>query len=123
VLGRSGSGKSIAIKCLVGLVKADKGEIRVFGKDITNFDEHQLNEIRLRIGFLFQNGALYDSMTVRENLAFPLRRHSKELSSKEVDDAIKETLESVGWQKPLIRCLLNCREGCVKELGLLVHLF
>ncbi|WP_435353101.1 ABC transporter ATP-binding protein [Emticicia sp. SJ17W-69] len=118
VLGRSGSGKSIAIKCLVGLVQADRGEIKVFGKDITKFDEHQLNEIRLRIGFLFQNGALYDSMTVRENLAFPLRRHSKELSSKEVDDAIKETLESVGLAEAIDKMPSELSGGMRKRIGL-----
>ena len=94
--GLAGLVESIVIKCLVGLVKADKGAIKVFGTDITHLEENQLNEVRLRIGFLFQNGALYDSMSVRQNLEFPLRRHSKELSMKEIDDAIKETLENVG---------------------------
>lgn len=118
VLGRSGSGKSIAIKCLVGLVKADKGEIKVFGTDVTHLDEHQLNEVRLRIGFLFQNGALYDSMTVRQNLEFPLRRHSKELSSKEVDDAIKETLESVGLVEAIDKMPSELSGGMRKRIGL-----
>src|SRR4026208_1724695 len=76
VLGKSGSGKSVLIKCLVGLVTADKGELKVFDTDIANLDNQQLNAIRVRIGFLFQNSALYDSMTVRENLLFPLKRHS-----------------------------------------------
>jgi phospholipid/cholesterol/gamma-HCH transport system ATP-binding protein len=118
VLGRSGSGKSIAIKCLVGLVKADKGEIKVFDKDITLLDEHHLNEVRLRIGFLFQNGALYDSMTVRQNLEFPLRRHSKELSSKEVDDAVKETLESVGLAEAIDKMPSELSGGMRKRIGL-----
>jgi phospholipid/cholesterol/gamma-HCH transport system ATP-binding protein len=96
VLGKSGSGKSITIKCLVRLVKADKGEIKVFGKDLTKLEEDGLNQIRLRIGFLFQNGALYDSMSVRENLAFPLQRHRPECSEEQVNIAIEETLESVG---------------------------
>ncbi len=118
VLGRSGSGKSITIKCLVGLVKADKGEIKVFDTDVTHLDEHQLNEVRLRIGFLFQNGALYDSMTVRQNLAFPLMRHSKEMSSKEVDDAIKETLESVGLAEAIDKMPSELSGGMRKRIGL-----
>ena len=77
VLGKSGSGKSITIKCLVGLIDADEGEIKVFDADITKLDNEKLNKIRVRIGFLFQNSALYDSMTVRENLKFPLKRHQK----------------------------------------------
>src|SRR6187401_1375264 len=81
VLGKSGSGKSVLIKCLVGLVAPDKGEVKVFDTDIANLDNQQLNAIRVRIGFLFQNSALYDSMTVRENLLFPLKRHSKKLTS------------------------------------------
>ena len=84
VLGKSGSGKSIAIKCLVGLVEVDKGEINVFGTDITKLDNNELNQIRVRIGFLFQNAALYDSMSVRENLGFTLKRHAKDLSAEEV---------------------------------------
>ena len=85
VLGKSGSGKSITIKCVVGLVVADKGEINVFGTDITKIDNNELNEIRVRIGFLFQNAALYDSMSVRENLGFTLKRHTKDLSAEELE--------------------------------------
>ena len=118
VLGKSGSGKSITIKCLVGLVKADKGEIKVFGNDITTLEEYQLNEVRLRMGFLFQNGALYDSMSVRHNLEFPLRRHSKELSSKEVDDAVKETLESVGLAEAIDKMPSELSGGMRKRIGL-----
>ena len=93
ILGKSGSGKSITIKCLVRLVTADRGEIKVFGTDITSLDYKQLNAIRVRIGFLFQNAALYDSMTVRENLAFPLKRHSKNLSAEQEEAAIVEALQ------------------------------
>ena len=96
VLGKSGSGKSITIKCLVRLVEADKGEIKVFGTDVNTLDNTQLNAIRLRIGFLFQNSALYDSMTVRQNLEFPLKRHSKQMSAKELDEAVTATLDNVG---------------------------
>ena len=118
VLGKSGSGKSITIKCLVGLVKADKGEIKVFGSDVTKLGEYELNELRLRMGFLFQNGALYDSMSVRQNLEFPLRRHSKELSSKEVDDAVKETLESVGLAEAIDKMPSELSGGMRKRIGL-----
>ncbi|HKO77355.1 MAG TPA: ATP-binding cassette domain-containing protein, partial [Flavobacterium sp.] len=92
ILGRSGSGKSITIKCLVGLIRADEGEINIFGEDITQMNTVALNEIRVRIGFLFQNGALYDSMTVRQNLEFTLKHHSPYLSSDEIDEAILEAL-------------------------------
>ena len=118
VLGKSGSGKSITIKCLVGLIEADKGEIFVFDKDITKLNENQLNEIRLRIGFLFQNSALYDSMTVRQNLEFPLRRHSIELSSNEIDCAIVTTLESVGLGEAIDKMPSELSGGMRKRVGL-----
>ena len=81
VLGRSGSGKSITIKCIVGLVQADRGAIKVLGQEIQDLDTDELNKIRVRIGFLFQNSALYDSMTVEQNLAFTLNRHLKKFKS------------------------------------------
>lgn len=118
VLGKSGSGKSITIKCIVGLIKADKGEIKVFGTDITTLDEAELNAVRLKIGFLFQNAALYDSMTVRENLAFPLKRHSKQLSDQEVERAIKETLESVGLAEAIDKMPSELSGGMRKRIGL-----
>ena len=118
ILGKSGSGKSITIKCLVGLVAADKGKIKVFDADITTPDNHQLNKIRVRIGFLFQNAALYDSMTVRQNLAFPLKRHSKNLSSEEVEDAIIEALESVGLADAIDKMPSELSGGMRKRIGL-----
>ena len=118
VLGKSGSGKSITIKCLVGLVAADKGEIKVFDTDITKLDNNQLNKIRIRIGFLFQNSALYDSMTVRQNLAFPLKRHSKNLSFKEVENAITEALESVGLADAIDKMPSELSGGMRKRIGL-----
>ena len=118
VLGKSGSGKSVTIKCLVGLVTADAGEIKVFDTDITSLNYKQLNEIRLRIGFLFQNAALYDSMTVRENLAFPLSRHSKKLSTTEINDAILETLESVGLEDAVDKMPSELSGGMRKRIGL-----
>lgn len=118
LLGKSGSGKSIVIKCLVGLILADKGEIKVFDTDITTIDINQLNAIRIRIGFLFQNSALYDSMTVRQNLAFPLKRHLKHLSPKEVTEAIIEVLESVGLADSIDKMPSELSGGMSKRIGL-----
>ena len=118
VLGKSGSGKSIAIKCLVGLVEVDKGEINVFGTDITKLDNNELNEIRVRIGFLFQNAALYDSMSVRENLGFTLKRHAKDLSAEEVENQIKNVLESVGLSEAIDKMPSELSGGMRKRIGL-----
>lgn len=96
VLGKSGSGKSVLIKCIIGLLLPDSGKIEVLGKDISTLDHEGLDEIRARVGFLFQSNALYDSMTVRENLEFPMRRHLKNLDSKEADARVMETLANVG---------------------------
>lgn len=96
VLGKSGSGKSVLIKCIIGLIKPDHGKIEVFGQNIADLDHHELDAIRARVGFLFQSNALYDSMTVRENLEFPLRRHKDRTRSEEVDSLVLEALESVG---------------------------
>lgn len=118
VLGKSGSGKSITIKCLVGLIAADKGEIKVFDTDITTLDDNELNKIRIRIGFLFQNSALYDSMTVRENLEFPLKRHSKNLTPEEVEDAVTEVLGSVGLAEAIDKMPSELSGGMRKRIGL-----
>jgi phospholipid/cholesterol/gamma-HCH transport system ATP-binding protein len=75
VLGKSGSGKSVLIKCIIGLLQPDSGSIEVLGNDVSDIEHHALDRVRARVGFLFQSNALYDSMTVRENLEFPLRRH------------------------------------------------
>ncbi|MGN6394449.1 MAG: ABC transporter ATP-binding protein [Mucilaginibacter sp.] len=96
VLGKSGSGKSVLIKCIIGLLRPDSGTIRVFGEDVTKLDHDALDKIRVKIGFLFQGNALYDSMTVRENLEFPLRRHWFDHSQQEVDALVIEALENVG---------------------------
>jgi phospholipid/cholesterol/gamma-HCH transport system ATP-binding protein len=95
LMGKSGSGKSVLIKCLVGLMDFDKGSIKVLGKDISNIKQSELDELRTDIGFLFQGSALYDSMTVRENLEFPLRRHQKDSESK-TKARVEEALENVG---------------------------
>ncbi|SFS65909.1 phospholipid/cholesterol/gamma-HCH transport system ATP-binding protein [Zhouia amylolytica] len=97
IMGKSGSGKSVMIKCLIGLMKPDRGVINIMGKDIVHLDQSSLDELRADIGFLFQGSALYDSMTVRENLEFPLRRHRERFGKNiEVDHMVLEALESVG---------------------------
>lgn len=118
VLGKSGSGKSITIKCLVGLEVADKGVIKIFGTDISTMNETALNEARVRIGFLFQNSALYDSMSVRKNLEFPLRRHSKNLTSEKVEESVKETLDSVGLVEAIDKMPDELSGGMRKRIGL-----
>jgi phospholipid/cholesterol/gamma-HCH transport system ATP-binding protein len=118
ILGKSGSGKSITIKCLVGLIDADEGEIKVFDVDIAKLSYHQLNHLRVRIGFLFQNSALYDSMTVRQNLEFPLKRHSKKLSSRDVEAAVIEALESVGLSEAIDKMPAELSGGMRKRIGL-----
>jgi phospholipid/cholesterol/gamma-HCH transport system ATP-binding protein len=97
IMGKSGSGKSVMIKCLVGLLEADSGTISVMHKDITKLDQEALDILRADIGFLFQGSALYDSMTVRENLEFPLRRHTKKFGEHiDTETMVIEALESVG---------------------------
>jgi phospholipid/cholesterol/gamma-HCH transport system ATP-binding protein len=118
VLGKSGSGKSVLIKCLVGLVKPDRGEINVFGTNIANLGYNKLNAIRIRMGFLFQNAALYDSMTVRQNMEFPLKRHVKELSDDEVENTLKETLENVGLADAIDKMPSELSGGMRKRIGL-----
>jgi phospholipid/cholesterol/gamma-HCH transport system ATP-binding protein len=118
ILGRSGSGKSVTIKCLVGLVEADKGEIKVFGTDITNLKNEELNKIRVRIGFMFQNGALYDSMSVRQNLAFTLKHHTKHLSDEEIETKINEALENVGLKEAIDKMPAELSGGMRKRIGL-----
>lgn len=95
IMGKSGSGKSVMIKCMVGLMEPDAGEIEVLGKDILKLKHHEMDELRAEIGFLFQGSALYDSMTVQENLEFPLRRHKKR-TDKDTDLLVHEALENVG---------------------------
>ena len=96
ILGKSGSGKSVLIKCIIGLLKVDKGVINVLGDDVTKLSDDELDRVRTKIGFLFQGNALYDSMTVRENLEFPLRRHWTGLTQAKVNAIVKEALENVG---------------------------
>ena len=97
IMGKSGSGKSVMIKCLIALEEHDSGSIQVMGKDISELKREELDELRTEVGFLFQGSALYDSMTVRENLEFPLRRHTKKFGViKDTTPLVMEALESVG---------------------------
>lgn len=97
IMGKSGSGKSVMIKCLIGLEEPDNGTITIMGQNINNLEHSELDELRTEIGFLFQGSALYDSMTVRENLEFPLRRHTKKFGViKNTTPLVMEALENVG---------------------------
>ena len=118
VLGKSGSGKSVLIKCLVGLETPDEGELCVFGHNIASLRYKELNEMRVRMGFLFQNSALYDSMTVRENLAFPLRKHKKNMSKEKRDALIMEMLENVGLPEVIDQMPSELSGGQNKRIGL-----
>jgi len=96
LMGKSGSGKSVMVKILVGLMEPDRGSVEILGKDISTLERPAMDELRTEIGFLFQGSALYDSMTVRENLEFPLRRHSRKLSKQETESRVREALNDVG---------------------------
>jgi len=118
VLGKSGSGKSTLIKCMVGLTDPDEGEIIIFGKDMADIGYDELNQFRTRIGFLFQSGALYDSMTVYENLAFPLRHHKKDLGLEKLNELIQEVLENVGLPDAGDMMPAELSGGMSKRIGL-----
>jgi phospholipid/cholesterol/gamma-HCH transport system ATP-binding protein len=117
IIGKSGSGKSVLIKCLVALIEPDNGKMEIFGKDIHKLKNKELNILRKKIGFLFQSGALYDSMTVRENLAFPLR-DSKEISKSEINNLIVEALSNVGLDDTIDKMPSELSGGMRKRLGL-----
>lgn len=118
VLGKSGSGKSVLIKCIVRLLIPDSGNIEVFGRDLKSLNRKELDEVRKKIGFLFQSGALYDSMTVRQNLEFPLRRIRKKMTDKEVNEKISEVLENVGLSDALNKMPSQLSGGMRKRISL-----
>lgn len=118
VLGKSGSGKSVLIKCIIGLIKPDSGSIEVLGEDLLTADHHELDKIRTKVGFLFQSNALYDSMTVRQNLEFPLRRHWFKLTQTEVDNMIMEALHNVGLEKTIDKMPAELSGGMRKRIAL-----
>ena len=118
ILGRSGSGKSVTIKCIVGLITPDEGEIKVFDENVLNLKKSDLNAIRVKIGFLFQSGALYDSMSVRENLAFTLTKHKRDLSADEIENEVMEALENVGLADAIDKMPSELSGGMQKRIGL-----
>ena len=118
ILGKSGSGKSVLIKCIIGLLKPDSGTITVLGKNIENLNKGALGEIRQQIGFLFQSGALFDSMTVKQNLSFALRRIKKELTEKEIDEKVTEVLQHVGLIDALNKMPSQLSGGMRKRISL-----
>lgn len=117
IFGKSGSGKSVLIKCLVGLIEPDEGKIVLLGKDISELNTEELNELRKKIGFLFQSAALYDSMTVRENIAFPLR-DLKSKPKEEIEELVLEALKNVGLEDAIDKMPSELSGGMRKRIGL-----
>ena len=118
VLGKSGCGKSVLIKCIVGLLRYEGGSVKVLGKEISELKRKELDDMRSRIGFVFQSSALYDSMTVKENLEFPLRRRKHNKSKQEVKRLIEETLENVGLLSAINLMPAELSGGMRKRIGL-----
>jgi len=118
VLGKSGSGKSVLIKCIIGLLKPDSGTIEMFGKNVAEIDHYELDKIRSKVGFLFQSNALYDSMTVRDNLEFPLRRHWIQVSQEEVNKMVLEALDDVGLAHTVDMMPVELSGGMRKRIAL-----
>lgn len=118
VLGKSGSGKSVLIKCIIGLMKPDAGEINVLGQDVPSLSNEALDQLRVQVGFLFQSNALYDSMTVRENLEFPLRRHWFKKTEAEVEALVQEALYNVGLSHTINMMPAELSGGMRKRVAL-----
>ncbi len=118
VLGKSGSGKSVLIKCIIGLLPPDAGSIKVFGDEVPELSNEELDEMRVKVGFLFQSNALYDSMTVRQNLEFPLRRHWKLDEKGSVDDLVMEALTNVGLAETVDKMPSELSGGMRKRIAL-----
>ena len=118
VLGKSGTGKSVLIKIIVGLLKPDKGEVLVLGQQVDKLNSKELDALRLRIGFSFQSSALYDSMNVYQNLAFPLTMNVQHLSKNEVKDAVEEVLEGVGLKDKINQMPSDLSGGQRKRIGI-----
>jgi phospholipid/cholesterol/gamma-HCH transport system ATP-binding protein len=118
IVGKSGSGKSVLIKCLVGLLQPDSGTVEILDNDVLKLDQDELDHLRVKIGFLFQGSALYDSMTVRENLEFPLRRHWIGKTPAEVEQLVNEALSNVGLEKAHDLMPAELSGGMRKRVGL-----
>jgi phospholipid/cholesterol/gamma-HCH transport system ATP-binding protein len=117
VLGRSGTGKSVLLKVIIGLQPADSGTVKIDGQQITGLDVNHLNEVRKSVGFLFQQAALYDSLTVQENVGFPLRRHFR-MSDADLKNRVRELLHSVGMEQDLEKMPSEISGGMQKRVGL-----
>ena len=117
VFGQSGTGKSVLLKCIVGLLKPDSGDILVNGESIINLPSKKLNNFRKSLGFLFQGAALYDSMSVRENLEFPLKRNF-EFTQDEINNKVISTLEMVGLEESIDKMPSELSGGMKKRIGL-----
>ncbi|MBY0434081.1 MAG: ATP-binding cassette domain-containing protein [Cyclobacteriaceae bacterium] len=120
VLGKSGSGKSVLIKCIIGLMRPEQGSIKILGQDVLSLDHESLDRLRMKIGFLFQSNALYDSMTVRENLEFPLRRHwmKSEMDRDKVNSLVLEALRNVGLEHTVDMMPVELSGGMRKRIAL-----
>jgi phospholipid/cholesterol/gamma-HCH transport system ATP-binding protein len=118
ILGKSGTGKSVTIKCIAGLLKQDEGSLKVFGEEVSELDEDALKALRCRLGFLFQSAALYDSMTVRENLVFPLKRVLKIKDKAEIEDRCIDVLRAVGLEDAIDKMPADLSGGMRKRMGL-----
>ncbi len=119
IIGKSGTGKSVLIKCLIRLIEPDEGKITLLGEDIMNLNTEELNRIRTKIGFVFQGAALYDSMSVKENLAFPLKRnHYITIPDNKHDDIIQDALKSVGMEGVENKYPIELSGGMKKRVGL-----
>lgn len=117
VLGRSGTGKSVLIKCITGLITPDEGEIDVFGKNVVGMSKDEMNSLRRRVGFSFQGSALYDSMTVRENLEFPLKRNLGLFDKKDLNERVMQALEEVGMAHSVEQWPADLSGGQKKRIG------
>lgn len=118
ILGKSGTGKSVLIKCMVGLLKPDSGEINVLGYDVPSLSLKELNELRLQVGFSFQGSALYDSMSVRENLEFPLKRNLKIYDRTKLNKLVRTSLEDVGLESAINMSPAELSGGMKKRVGI-----
>ncbi|HWA32611.1 MAG TPA: ATP-binding cassette domain-containing protein [Cyclobacteriaceae bacterium] len=118
VLGRSGTGKSVLIKCMVGLIRPDSGEVNVLGYDVPSLSPEKLNELRRQVGFSFQMSALYDSMTVRQNLEFPLKRNLSLFDKKQLDELVKTALQDVGLESSADKLPAELSGGMKKRIGI-----
>ena len=118
VIGKSGGGKSVMIQCIAGLLTPDEGSIKVFGKEVSTLNEEQLKDIRIRIGFLFQQAALYDSMTIRENLSFPLTRVLRIKDPGEIKHRSEEALDAVGLSDAMNKMPSDLSGGQRKRMGI-----